>query len=113
MPHWLVTMLTIISVTGPDGSPLSQADVALSSVTGGSFDKSEGMTDNQGRLSSNFTAGKEGKYAVKAVAKTAALNEISNEITIDVSSFASAPEPTPIEPTKPAGYNPCTCLALT
>lgn len=92
----------VISVTGPDGSPLSQADVAISSVTGGSFDKSEGMTDNQGRLSSNFTAGKEGKYVVKAVAKTAELNEISKEVTVEVSSSASLP----VEPIQPTGYNP-------
>lgn len=90
----------IISVAGPDGSPLSQADVVLSSIMGGSFDKSGGMTDNQGRFSSNFTAGTEGKYVVKAIAKTTAINEISKEAIVEVSSSA----PGPVNPS--TGYNP-------
>jgi S-layer protein (TIGR01567 family) len=90
----------IISVAGPDGSPLSQTDVVLSAIMGGSFDKSGGMTDNQGRFSSNFTADTEGKYVVKAIAKTTPINEISNEVIVEVSSSA----PGPVNPS--TGYNP-------
>jgi hypothetical protein len=86
-----------VNVTGPDGSPLSQAEVMLTSA-GGYFNISAGKTDSLGRFSSNFTADKTGNYVINASVKTNEPNAISSEVTVAVSE-----SDIPIEPT---GYDP-------